>query len=466
MTKDILIEEVGKFSIASWLMLIYLLEKNGIQKDFEKTLSVNEKMCLYSFALRQGFLDLIIRVSSFDEDNGVSPTVKDYIRLVGLYLMLCQKDIDLVKRFEVSMTRQLHHIQGVAVSIVNYMGRVFGLYSLMDTELKQKIGLDSKQIVAFTLLMNKIRYKETSFWLSFSIDDEEIQKFCKVYDIKRKNLFQFLNFLSLSQSKYKQLAKEKGISKKKLVYDVNCATKPIFEVNEAYIIPSIQLFANTISRNLFDIVFNLSTNQSRFRDRFGKLFENYIKDITSYFYNIDIDYDEEFFEKGKKKPEFMIQVEDTYIIVEAKVLHIEAQKLYSEDEEAVYKTIKNTLPTAFKQIDEAYTSIQNQKVYGIIIAHSNFETWMLFKWVLEEQNKKKYNENIVVMSIDEYEQLISSDSGKIIKHIENKISGYKKKNMQFSGFIELAFQSTYAENKIKVLQDEFNTLYTTDIELK
>lgn len=466
MTKDILVQEVRKFSIASWLMFIYTLEKDGVKTEFIKTLNAQEKLTLYSFSLRQGLIDFIIRVSPFDEDNGVFPTIEDYSRLVGAYLYLCETEINEIKRLEVSMTKRLQHIQGISSSIVNHIGRLLGLYSLMDIELKQKIGLDSKQIVAFTLLMNKIRFKENEFWLSFEIEDEEIKKFSKVYQIKEKNLLKFVDSLSLSQSAYKQLAKAKGASKKKLVYDVNCATKPIFESNGAYIIPSIQLFSNAISRSLFDIVFDLSTNQARFRDKFGKHFENYIKEITSYCYDISIDYDEEFFEEGKNKPEFMIEVDDTYIIVEAKVLHIEAKKLFSEDEVAVYKIIKNTLPKAFKQIDEAYKTIQDKKVYGIIIAHSNFDTWMFFKAILEEQEKKKYNENIVIMSIDEYEKLISSSSDKIIQHIETKIKGYKEQNMQMAGFEELVLQSKYAEEKVKELQDEFNVLYNTYIEVK
>jgi flagellar biosynthesis chaperone FliJ len=418
MTNHELEKLIKQFSVFEWLVFIKVVETMSGKYIEKLTLDESKLFNLTNSNWYPIIMDLAIRFSSYDTTDMIEiydfKMNNAYQQFIPLYVNhhddLEKYKKDLKNNVNLMLSRAMNEQLRHTSPYINSLGRLIKLYEGKDTLFKQEFGLTNKQMIVFYFMSKELSKIDKS--PSNIILYEVIQKIDS--SIKKKDFERFLNNFSISIKNYRLKAKELGITKHTIKCERLIYKYPIIIHNASYMIPSMNVLLDVLSYKIFD---KLNENSSEsFKRDFGDEFENYIREMTQHFHDENMyECDELITKDSKKRAEFYLLKNNISLVIEAKVLAIDEKMIIDSDIKELEKKFKNTIGNAIKQMNSCSDKCPN--MYGLIVIHTHIPTinnfFQKYKSSLVPQLKNK----VVLISVVEYENLISKSFEKIIEQI-------------------------------------------------
>ncbi|MBA1420104.1 MAG: hypothetical protein FAF03_04390 [Epsilonproteobacteria bacterium] len=426
MSNNALVTHIKKFTTFQWLLFIKKLDSKS--KEEIKNMTKND---LHLFMLQNSnwypiIVDLSIRIGD-DKNLKVNmndlPSVEDYYEFIRLYIN--SEDID-----KINFSEELNYSSSLAMSkymyeqlknyapIGNSLGRLIKLYGNIEENIKNKVGLSPNQIAIFYWVVDA--HKDIN--MPFSSTD--ITELLKEWNgnISKKNIELFLNIFSKSLKSYKLELKNLGIDKRKIKSIRFISQYPIIDlINDYYFIPSSFILIEALTYKIFTIM--IEQNKSEiFRRNFGNTFEKYIKDLTTsahnhYFHDCNSIIDDT---AKKKRAEFFLAKDNSSIVIEAKLLHIDEEILLNGSIKNIDRQMEKRVKDAISQIESCFNYLKTEDKYGIIVVYTHIPIMDSFFLDLKASRNSLHKHNIIFVSILDFEVMIHNPYEKIVEYFQNR----------------------------------------------
>ncbi|WP_129088340.1 hypothetical protein [Halarcobacter ebronensis] len=314
--------------------------------------------------------------------------------------------------------------------------------------LKQFFGLSPKQILFFTAL----NIDKHNIYKPF--DFSSIFRLLKEYDSKitAKNFNKFINIMSISIKQYRLKSKELGNTKDKIKTTRLIEQFPIIDLSDDfYFIPSLNALIESLTYKLFKTLNDLQVKPQNFKREFGNTFENYTRRLTKFRHNEYIyECNELITEIKKEKAEYYLLKDNSTIVIESKLLPVNDEMILNGDLPHIKKNFIETINKAFSQIKSTFDHISVENKYAIIVIHTH--TLLLESRIelLKDNINYEFIDNVIILSIIDYEILIDNSFEKIIEFFKQKKTDQKKHiSIFFSNkqnmYLEKVFYSAFNE---------------------
>ncbi len=354
---------IKQYSVFQWLFYIKVLE-NMTEEEINKiTIDLGEQYSLRNTNWYSIIIDLAMRFSNYNKQGSVGINDVEmsqvYLKFISQYVNyndeLPEHVEDLDYNLYLFLSRLMYEQLKNYSPTINGIGRLLTLYEKKENLFKQNFGLTHQQMILFYIVS-----EELHMW-DRSLNSLLLFELMKNFDssIKKQHLDKFLKTFSVSIKDYRLRAKELNITKhtikcRRLVYKY-----PIVKHDNMYMIPSINILLDSFTYKIFDKL-NEDSSES-FKRGFGNEFENYIRSITRHFHDKNMYECNKLININKKRAEFYLKENDTFLVVEAKVLAIDEDMILNDKIEVLEKKFKNAVGDAIKQIN-----IMSQDPFNII----------------------------------------------------------------------------------------------------
>ena len=422
-----LIAHIKLFSAYQWLVFIKVLENKTDEELIRIEPNQFKRTILQNSNWYSKILDLALRMSDYKNTKvnfNELPTSHDYQQFISLYLGSYDNeskfDEDLDYDLNLALAKYSYEQLKNYQPLVNDLGRLITLYESYKSLFQEKFGFTPKQILCFYMVNN------AKHGIYEPFDPETMLNLLRRYDqtINYKKLKKFLDTFSISIKKYRGEAKRLGISNKTIKSERAIETYPIINLdNGSYFIPSKNILLNTLAYKIFSIINDFQTNSENFKTKFGRRFENYITDLTkfsheAYFYKCD----KLVTEPGQTKNEFYLLKNDTSLVIEAKLLHIDESVILHGNAKELKNKFNNKIEEALNQIDSCFKKLHTKNKYAIIVIHTHLP--LLQGLIKLFKHKEKYNflDNVIIVSMVDYEIMIHNSFEAIFDYFQNNIN--------------------------------------------
>lgn len=440
---SLLLTHIKSFYLYQWLIRLKTIEslnQSELEIFFDKDLS--KQAMLNNLNFLEVIADLAIRNSDnkmFPKQTGESdldalPTIRDdYLFVVNQYINESETEnfvVNMQRSPFLSMSAFMYEQVKYITPVINELGRIAVLF-------KDTFGLEPEQIVFILIMLNSIQ-KETRGIFNIKTD----QHMRILYDCNIctwDDLNKFFSVFSISVRDYRMLAKDRGISKHTKKCQRIISEYPILknyislDNHELYYIPLSNLLIYSISKTLFPKIYSIQ-EKSRFKSKFGNYFEDYVRDMCLHSFGADklVECSKIIKEEGKNIAEFQLNIDkETVLIVEAKAVYINEKYIIDSNIDKLNRAIENDLRKAYKQIHSCFNHIEFKEKFGIIVIMSYLPGLSSLAEHFKQKGFEYTSDNIVIMSIQEFEVLIGN-SPEIIKTTLSKIrdaEAFQKSNI-------------------------------------
>ena len=423
MSNKLLIEHIKKYTTFEWLVFVKILENKSDEELQKIEPNELERYNLQNSNWYSKLLDLALRLSDYEKTK-VSldslPNKQDYRGFIQLYLNSSDNESnfkeDLDYSLNLAFTKYLYEQNRHYAPPVNDMGRLIELYSTKELLFKEFFGLTPKQILYFFNLNN------TRHDIYEPFDLTNMLRLLKGYDnkITEIRLKKFLDIFSNSIKDYRLEAKELGITKNTMKSIRLIEQYPIVKLqNNYYLISSINILLESLSYKIFEILNKEVKNSEKFKQSFGIAFEDYLRSLTKfshseYFYECD----ELVKKEGNRKAEFYLMNDNTSIVIESKLLHIDENIILHGSAIDLERKFKNTIFSALEQIDSCFKKIDVQNKYAVIVIHTHIPLLENFIRLFKHKSKYDFLDNVMILSVVDYEIMIHNPFEKIIEYFQ------------------------------------------------
>lgn len=413
MRNQIFFKHINKFHPINWLAKCVERDRNADLNDIkhkENMLAKPEFLLILA--------DIAVRVSNKNiKVTNKIPSNKDFTDFINYYINTTDK--------QQSKFLREHGILALASGFLNEQikfkfhhfnlsGRSHLLYGQYDTTIKEFMGLDIMEIHTIYLILKSI-YENKKQYL---FKEEDIIS-SEHPTLSKKNIKFFLDFFAIDIKKYNSTLKNLGITKDD-VYSFRLIEKhPIIKIDNRYIIPTFDNFLYSITSNLYIHLLThfAEINKAKaYHDKLGKEFENYVELLTSQKFN-NIDKADDIVTKGDRC-EFVMNYKATSIAVEVKKFAFLRDSIYKLNLDDLNKLLEQHIVKAYKQIENTFQYIDDEKnKIGIIVIFGDISMSSAVEDYLKENFKNNnviYDERIIIMSIGNYESLLSNTPDDVI----------------------------------------------------
>ncbi|QFR50275.1 hypothetical protein FJR48_11260 [Sulfurimonas lithotrophica] len=437
-SNKLLIEHIKKYTTFEWLVFIKALENTSDEELLKIEPNQMERYNLQNSNWYSKLLDLALRLSDYEKTRVILdrlPKTQDYRKFIKLYLESYDSEsnfkADLDYSLDLAFTKYLYEQNKHYAPPVNSMGRLIELYSTKEPLFREFFGLTPKQILYFFTLNNAKHNIYEPF------DFTNMLRLIKDYDnkITETQLKKFLDTFSKSIKDYRLEARDLGITKNTMKSIRLIEQYPIIKLNnDYYLIASKNILLEALSYKIFTILHKEVKNSENFKQSFGNTFENYLRNLTKsshseYFYECDDLVKEE----GNRKAEFYIVQDNTSILIESKLLHIDENIILHASAIDLEKKFKNTIFSALEQIDSCFKKIDVQNKYAVIVIHTHMPLLENFIRLFKHKSKYDFLDNVMILSVVDYEIMIHNPFEKIIEYFEMP---YTNKKSQIALYFE------------------------------
>lgn len=460
MRNQMFFKHINKYHPINWLLKCVERDRNADRYDLtkkENMLATSEFLLILA--------DITVRVSN-KKIKVVKeiPSNKDFTDFINYYINSTDK--------QQSKFLREHGILALASGFLNEQikfkfhdfnlsGRSHLLYSQYNITIKEFMGLDIMEIHTIYLILKSI-YEDKNRYL---FKEEDIIS-SEHPTLSKKNIKLFLDFFAIDIKKYNSTLKDMGITKDNL-YSFRLIEKyPIIKIDNRYIIPTFDNFLYSITSNLYIHLLTHFAEIKKAKDyhtKLGKEFEDYVELLTSQeFRNIDKADD---IVKVGNRCEFIINHIDTAIAVEVKKFAFLRDSIYKLNINDLNKLLEQHIVKAYKQIENTFQYIDDEKKkIGIIVIFGDISMSSAIKDHLIENFKNDnvmYDERIIIMSIGNYESLLSNQPDNVIIILNKYLATEKYQRgdiIQIISSLGLTLinpllEKTYLDNVDKIFQD-------------
>jgi len=454
MSNKRLINHIKIYTTFEWLVFIKILENKSDEELLKIEPNEIERYNLQNSNWYSKLLDLALRLSSYENTKvkfNSLPTTRDYRKFITYYLESYDSEsdfkADLDYSLDLAITKYLYEQNRHYSPPVNDMGRLIELYSTIERLFKEFFGLTPKQILYFYTLNNPKHDIYEPF------DFVNMLRLIKSYDnkITEVRLKKFLDVFSTSIKCYRTKARDLGITKNTMKSIRLIEQYPIIELgNDYYFIPSVNILLESLSYKIFEVLNKEVKNSENFKQSFGNTFENYLRRLTKfshgeYFYECD----ELVKEKGSKKAEFYIKKDDNLLVIESKLLHIDENIILHSSAIDLKNKFKDTIYSALKQVDSCFKKINVKNKYAVIVIHTHIPLLENFISVFKHKSKYDFLDNVMILSVVDYEIMIHNSFHKIIEYFK-----LPKRNEESQVALHFEQKNTFLEKSCLNIIDE------------
>jgi hypothetical protein len=463
MSNKLLIEHMKKYTTFEWLIFIKILENTSDEELQRIEPNQEERYNLQNSNWYSKLLDLAIRLSDYKKITRKLddlPKIYDYRKFIQYYLSSYDSESnfkeDLDYSLDLAFTKYTYEQSKYYAPLVNSMGRLIELYSTKEPLFKEFFGLTPKQILYFFILNNAKHNIYEPF------DFINMLRFIKDYDnkITETQLKKFLDTFSKSIKNYRLEARNLGITKNTMKSIRLIEQYPIIKLNnDSYLIASTNILLESLSYKIFTILHKEVKNSENFKQSFGNTFENYLRNLTKfshseYFYECD----ELVKEERNRKAEFYIVKDNTSILIESKLLHIDENIILHASAIDLEKKFKNTIFSALEQIDSCFKKIDVQNKYAVIVIHTHMPLLENFIRLFKHKSKYDFLDNVMILSVVDYEIMIHNPFEKIIEYFEMPYTNEKSRVALYFEKRNKFLETSY----LNLINDLKNKEYTND----
>lgn len=465
MRNQIFFKHIKKFHPINWLAKCVERDRNADLNDIKRKENMLAKP---EFLLI--LADITIRVSNKNiKFTNKIPSNKDFTDFINYYINNTDKQQSKFLR-EYGMLALASGFLNEQIKFkfhdLNLSGRSHLLYSQYNTTIKEFMGLDIIEIHTIYLLLKSI-YEDQKRYL---FKEEDIIS-NEHPTLSRKNIKFFLNFFAIDIKKYNSTLKNLGITKDDL-YSFRLIEKyPIIKIDNRYIIPTFDNFLYSITSNLYIHLlthFAERKEAKAYHTELGKEFENYVELLTVQEFS-SIDKADDIVRVGDRC-EFVMNHKNTSIAVEVKKFAFLRDSIYKLNIDDLNKLLEQHIIKAYKQIENTFQYIDDEKdKIGIIVIFGDISMSSAIGDHLKENFKNDdviYDERIIIMSIGNYESLLSNRPDDVISVLNKYLSTEKYQRgdiiqMISSLGLELInplLEKTYLDSVNKIFMDDNKTL--------
>jgi len=412
-----------KFTTYEWLIFIKILENKSDEDILKISSDAVEEFSLKNSNWYSKLLDLALRLSDYENKKvnmNFLPTQVDYKNFISLYLSVYDKESnfteDLKYSLPMALSKYMYEQLKYYAPPVNDLGRLIELYGGKDDLFKERFGITPKQMIYFY----SINSTKHNIYEPFTFD--QMLALMHTYDnkITMKKLKRFLDRFSISIRNYRLMAKKMGITKQNMKTERIIEKYPIIALeNNYYLIPSINILLSSLTYNIFNILNSMQKDSKRFKTKFGKTFEEYIRNLTTFShsdYLFECDKLIDVTEMGQSKAEFYLLKENAVLLVEAKLLHIDEHIILNMSTRDIINKFKDTINDALGQINSCFNRIESERKYGIIVIHTQIPMLQNYIDIFKDNIKYDFLENVLILSVIDYEIMMHNSFEKIIEY--------------------------------------------------
>lgn|GEM_PF-3222381 len=423
----LLINHIKKYSTFEWLLFIKILENQSEKDLFLMASNEFEQSNLKNPNWYLIIIDLAVRFADEQKtkvSSDLLPTKEDYMQFISLYVNCSDDDSTFVTNLDISFKATLAQYGYEQLKpyspIANSVGRLIDLYGNKEILFKDKLGLSPKQILYFTLIHNSPRYRK----IYEPFDVNSMLRLLKRYDekITLHRLEKFLSIFSITIKNYKLKSKELGNTKDKIKTIRLIEQLPIIALgNNRYFIPSINALTQSLTYKMFFTLENIQQNQEKFKRSFGKPFENYTRRLTQFSHaDCFFECDQLITQDNCERAEYYLSKNDSTIVIECKLLPVEEVILLNGKMNEIEDIILENIKKAIRQISSCFEYLNTKNKFGIIVIYTHFVMPEAYLELLKRRLKYDCMDNIKILSIVDYENLIHDDFNTIIEFLMGK----------------------------------------------
>jgi len=423
MSNKKLINHIKRYTTFEWLVFIKALENKSDEELLKIESNQMERYNLKNSNWYSKLLDLALRLSDYEKTTVILdnlPRTQDYREFIKLYMNSYDSEsnfkADLDYSLNLAFTKYIYEQSKHYAPPVNSMGRLIELYSTKEPLFKEFFGLTPKQILYFFILNNAKHNIYEPF------DFTNMLRLIKDYDnkITETQLKKFLDTFSKSIKDYRLEARDLGITKNTMKSIRLIEQYPIIKLNnDYYLIASKNILLESLSYKIFTILHKEVKNSKNFKQNFGNTFENYLRNLTKFSHNeYFYECDELVKEEGNRKAEFYIVKDNTSILIESKLLHIDENIILHASAIDLEKKFKDTIFSALDQIDSCFKKIDLQNKYAVIVIHTHMPLLENFIRLFKHKSKYGFLDNVMILSVVDYEIMIHNPFEKIIEYFQ------------------------------------------------
>jgi len=436
MSNKRLISHIKKYTTFEWLIFIKKLENKSDDELLKLESNQMERYNLQNSNWYSKLLDLALRLSDYTKVKfDTLPRTQDYRAFIKLYLESYDSESDFKEDLDYSLnlafTKYMYEQNKYYAPPVNSMGRLIELYNTKELLFKEFVGLTPKQILYFFILNNAKHNIYEPF------DFANMLRLIKGYDnkITETQLKNFLNTFSKSIKGYRKEAKNFGITKNTMKSIRLIEQYPIVELkNSYYFIPSINILLESLSYKIFTILYKEVKNSENFKRSFGDTFENYIRTLTKFSHNEYFHECDKLVKKeGNRKAEFYLMKDDITLVIESKLLHIDENIILNCNAAELEDKFKNTIFSALEQIDICFKKLDALNKFAVIVIPTHMPLLENFIRVFKYKCKYDFLDNVMILSVVDYEIMIHNSFERIIEYFETP---YTNEKLQVSLYFE------------------------------
>ena len=415
---QIFLKHINKYHPIQWLFKSVQLSRRDnskIQNQLD-TSSSPEFLVIMS--------DIAIRVSQNNKLYYNIPTDKEYQDFISLYIntqsnthpQLLEEYGGLALSLIVTEQVKFQH------SSINLLGRLSLLYSEYEDEIFKITELKITHIITIVIALMAF-YKKSENYI-FEVKHLYIEN---IEGLKKENIIKFLNYFAKDVKFYKTELKNLGFDKRQL-YSFRLLEKvPIIKFNtEHYIVPSLDNLLYSVTSNmnihLLTYFFKINKDTSRktskkYHNSLGAKFEDYVRLLTSEVFDNIVEA-KELVPKETKNAEFVIDFDNTAIVVEVKKFVLLRDSAFKTNIDDLDMLLERHIVKAYEQIETTFKYIKEEKnKIGIIVTLGDIH---MQTFLIDHIRSKypsecvEYLDNIIIMSIGEYESLLANKPEDII----------------------------------------------------
>jgi hypothetical protein len=145
-------------------------------------------------------------------------------------------------------------------------------------------------------------------------------------------------------------------------------------------------------------------------------------------------------EESNRKAEFYIMKDNTTLVIESKLLHIDEKVILHASAIELEKKFKNTIFSALDQIDSCFKKLDVENKYAVIVIHTHMPLLENFIRLFKYKCKYDFLDNVIILSVVDYEIMIHNSFERIIEYFEIPYTNEKSQ------------VSLYFENRNKFLE--------------
>ena len=422
-SSKLLINHIKSYSTFEWLIFIKILENKSDEELKKIEPNEIERYNLQNSNWYSKLLDLALRLSDYEKTKVTFdslPRAQDYRAFIKLYLESYDSEsdfkTDLDYSLDLAITKYLYEQNKHYAPPVNDMGRLIELYDAKERLFQEFFGLTPKQILYFYTLNNAKHNIYEPF------DLMNMLRLLKDYDNKITKIIlkKFLDIFSKSIKEYRETTRDNNITKNTMKSVRLIEQYPIVKLNNNYyLIPSINILLESLSYKIFEVLNKEVKNSENFKQSFGDTFENYLIKLTKFSHNeYFYECDELVRKEGNRKAEFYLKKDDTVLVVESKLLHIDEKVILHASAIDLEKKFKNTIFSALEQIDSCFKKIDVQNKYAVIVIHTHIPLLENFIRLFKHKSKYDFLDNVIILSVIDYEIMIHNSFDNIIEYFQ------------------------------------------------